>query len=80
MTAVPEAGGLEGRYSDPNHPVGFRTLVLSQDDPGMVVIAGNDNGPSGVEWTLTRWQRELLWLSLSGAPQHNIPNGRPEGF
>jgi hypothetical protein len=41
---VPEAGGLEGRYSDPNHPVGFRTLVLSQDDPGMVVIAGTCSG------------------------------------
>eukprot|EP01046_Picozoa_sp_COSAG06_P071534 COSAG06_NODE_20508_length_793_cov_0.727666_1_plen_54_part_10 len=44
VTSVPEAGGLEGRYSDPNHPVGFRTLVLSQDDPGMFVIAGTCSG------------------------------------
>lgn len=37
-----------GRYSDPNHPTGFRDVTVSGSD---LTIVGRDS-PTGAEWTL----------------------------
>ena len=81
---------LEGRYSDPNHPDGFRTVVVSQSTvqetetqrvsegqsetarERLVTIAGNDNAPSGVEWTLfgrLRIQADAILLTIDFSPK-----------
>lgn len=88
--------GLEGRYSDPNHPDGFRTVVLSHStvqeraaqrisegrggtarERG-VTIAGNDNAPTGVEWTLfgrLRIEADTILLTIDFSPK-----GGPAGL
>ena len=43
---------VEGYYSDPNHPNGYRLLILA--DNNKAIVEGSDNGPisTGKEWVL----------------------------
>ena len=80
-TATP-ADGIEGRYSDPNHPSGFRTVVVStrahgDDLSSIVTIAGNDNAPAGVEWTLfgrLRIESDTILLTVDFSPKGGPAN------
>ena len=41
---------MAGRYSDPNHPEGYRAIAVRGD--GSATVVGSDRAKSGVEWTL----------------------------
>ncbi len=41
---------VEGKYSDPNHPKGYRLVTVT--DSGDLKIEGNDSSTTGVQWTL----------------------------
>lgn len=75
--------GIEGRYSDPNHPAGFRTVVVSSegaqgdDASSIVTIAGNDNAPTGVEWTVLghlRIESDSILLTIDFSPKGGPAN------
>jgi hypothetical protein len=82
VPTITPVDGIEGRYSDPNHPAGFRTVVVSAraqgDDPSSVVtIAGNDNAPAGVEWTLfgrLRIESDTILLTVDFSPKGGPAN------
>ena len=41
---------MAGRYSDPNHPEGYRAIAVRGD--GSATVVGSDRAKSGIEWTL----------------------------
>ncbi len=43
--------GMDGNYTDPNHPNGYRMLKLSADGASAIIV-GNDDAKSGVTFTL----------------------------
>ena len=47
---LPVAPSVAGRYSDPNHPEGYRAIAVRGD--GSATVVGSDRAKSGVEWTL----------------------------
>lgn len=50
LVAAPATAGWGGRYSDPNHPRGFRDISVGAD--GVMTIVGKDE-PDGPTWKLT---------------------------
>jgi hypothetical protein len=44
------ATAVTGTYTDPNHPQGYREVVVSPD--GAIAVSGSDHAARGAEWTL----------------------------
>jgi hypothetical protein len=42
---------MDGNYTDPNHPNGYRMLKISADGASAIIV-GNDDAKTGVAFTL----------------------------
>eukprot|EP00640_Fibrocapsa_japonica_P009991 CAMPEP_0113942940 /NCGR_PEP_ID=MMETSP1339-20121228/14968_1 /TAXON_ID=94617 /ORGANISM="Fibrocapsa japonica" /LENGTH=83 /DNA_ID=CAMNT_0000947635 /DNA_START=242 /DNA_END=493 /DNA_ORIENTATION=+ /assembly_acc=CAM_ASM_000762 len=60
---------MAGSYTDPNHPKGYRKVSL---EDGVAKIEGNDDAPTGVQWTLygkVDGDKVLIDFSPKGGPK-----------